>query len=63
MNHPVYLIYSLLLMSWFGAAAYRGTPLFPTNITEAKNDPRSVRNNPGSYRPFYSGYNRYSGGK
>ena len=63
MNHPIYLIYSLLLMSWFGVSAYRGTPLFGSNITQAKNDPKSVRNNPGSYRPFYGGYSRYTGGK
>ncbi|WP_155121584.1 hypothetical protein [Bryobacter aggregatus] len=30
---------------------------------EVRNVPRSVRDNPGSYRSIYSNYHRYTGGK
>ena len=42
-------------------AEYRGWSL--DTIEEVKNVPKSVRDNPGSYRSVYSGYHHYTGGK
>ena len=42
-------------------AEYRGWSLIPS--IEVKNVPRSVRDNPGSYRSVYSSYHHYTGGK
>ena len=35
----------------------------PRPVNEVKNVPRSVRDNPGSYRSVYSAYHHYTGGK
>jgi hypothetical protein len=40
---------------------YRGWTL--SRYNEVRNVPRSVRDNPGAYRPLYRGYPRYYGGK
>ena len=62
MRHPFYLTYGALLLALSGVAEYRGWSLLPVN--EAKiDDPKSVRNNPGAYRPHYANYPRYFGGK
>jgi hypothetical protein len=42
-------------------AEYRGWSL--DSVNEVKNVPRSVRDNPGSYRSVYSSYHHYTGGK
>jgi hypothetical protein len=60
-RHPVYLIYGLALLMAGGAAEYRGWTLFRPN--EVRGLPKSIRDNPGSYRSIYTGYSRYSGGK
>ena len=62
MRHPIYIGFGLLLFASVAAAEWRGWSL--SAATEQKNVPRTVRNNPGSYRPHYSffGY-RYSRGK
>lgn len=60
-RHPVYLIYGLLLLGLTGFAQYRGWSL--QRVNEVKHVPKSVRNNPGAYRPIYAGSPRYSGGK
>ena len=48
-------------MGALATAEYRGWSL--NSVNEVKNVPRSVRDNPGSYRSVYSGYHHYTGGK
>ena len=57
----LYLAYCFAVLSMVGVAQYRGWSFDKTN--ELKNVPRSVRDNPGSYRSIYSGYHHYTGGK
>jgi hypothetical protein len=56
-----YLVYGLFVLSGLFLAGYRGWSLDPIN--EVKNVPKSVRDNPGSYRSVYSSYHHYTGGK
>ena len=64
MKHPVYTTFGVLLVLLLVAAEARGwTPMRPT---EVKNIPRSIRDNPGAYRPHYRsffGTGRYLRGK
>jgi hypothetical protein len=56
-----YLLYGMTVLSLLGWAEYRGwSPFGPARPGAV---PRSVRDNPGAYRPHYSGGGRYSGGK
>jgi hypothetical protein len=59
-RHAFYLAFGLLLIATVAAADWRGWTLSRTS--EVKNVPRTVRDNPGSYRPHYhyfgSGYSR-----
>ena len=48
-----YLLFGLLVVGLFGTAQYRGWSLLRTN--EVQSVPRSVRDNPGAYRPHYAG--------
>lgn len=57
----LYLIYGGALILMLGASAYRGWSL--TSVNEVKDVPKSVRDNPGSYRAVYAGYHHYTGGK
>ena len=57
----LYMTYSLIILGLLGMAEYRGWSL--TSVNEVKNVPRSVRDNPGSYRSVYSSYHHYTGGK
>ncbi len=57
----LYLIYGMVVMAALAFAQYRGLSLTP--VSELKNVPRSVRDNPGSYRSVYSSYHHYTGGK
>ena len=57
----IYLAYGLVLIGALGVAAYRGWSF--TSVSELKNVPMSVRDNPGSYRSIYSSYHHYTGGK
>ena len=61
MIRNLYLIYGLFVLGTLGTAQYRGWSL--DKVNEVKNVPRSVRDNPGSYRAIYSGYHHYTGGK
>ena len=61
MIRTLYLLYGLIVLGTLGAAEYRGWSL--DSVNEVKNVPRSVRDNPGSYRAIYSGYHHYTGGK
>ena len=62
-QHPLYLLFGVLLIATLGVAEWRGWSF--VGATEVKNVPRSVRDNPGSYRPayLYTGSGRYLRGK
>ena len=54
MKHPIYTVFGALLIGLIVAAEVRGwTPMRPT---EVKNVPRSIRDNPGAYRPHYRSF-------
>jgi len=57
----LYFLYGLIVMGSLATAEYRGWSL--NSVNEVKNVPRSVRDNPGSYRSVYSSYHHYTGGK
>ena len=57
----LYLLYGLLVVGFMGTAEYRGWRL--TSPNEAHVVPKSVRDNPGSYRPVYGGFRHFTGGK
>jgi len=61
MFHKLYLIYGALILATVGFAEYRGWSL--DSMKQLRNVPRSVRDNPGSYRSVYSSYHHYTGGK
>jgi hypothetical protein len=61
LRHPVYLTFGLLVLALATLAEYRGWSF--TSYSEAQTVPKSVRDNPGAYRPVYRGYGRYFGGK
>jgi len=60
-QNPFYLTYGLLLLGLLGVAEYRGWS--PLSVSEVKNVPKSVRENPGVYRSHYRGFPRFFGGK
>ncbi|WP_109486072.1 hypothetical protein [Occallatibacter savannae] len=55
------LAYGVLVLILVSFAEYRGWSL--NRIDEVRNVPKSVRDNPGSYRSVYSSYHHYTGGK
>lgn len=57
----LYMFYGLIILTILAMAEYRGWSL--NSVNEVKNVPRSVRDNPGSYRSVYSVYHHYTGGK
>ena len=61
MIRNLYVVYGAIVFMGLSAAQYRGWSL--ATINEVKNVPRSVRDNPGSYRSVYSSYHHYTGGK
>ncbi|HEY4980294.1 MAG TPA: hypothetical protein VII25_14085 [Candidatus Acidoferrum sp.] len=61
MFRKLYLAYGVLILGSVGYAQYRGMSL--DSMNQLKNVPKSVRDNPGSYRSVYSGYHHYTGGK
>ena len=61
MFRKLYLAYGMLVLSSVGYAEYRGWSM--DSMSQLKNVPKSVRDNPGSYRSIYSGYHHYTGGK
>ena len=62
MKHPLYLLFGIAVIALTAAAEWRGWSF--TRVSETRASPRSVRDNPGTYRPIY-GYRagRYMGGK
>ena len=61
MIRRLFLIYGVIVLAVAAFAEYRGWSLNP--IDQVPNVPRSVRDNPGSYRSVYSSYHHYTGGK
>ena len=61
MFRKVYVLYGFLVLGTAAFGQYRGWS-FDT-INQVKNIPKSVRDNPGSYRAVYGGYRHYTGGK
>ena len=61
MIKTLYMAYGGLVLLGLVVAEYQGWSL--ARIDEVKNVPRSVRDNPGSYRSVYSSYHPYTGGK
>jgi hypothetical protein len=56
-----FLIYGLVVLGMVSFAEYRGWSL--NRVDQVLNVPKSVRDNPGSYRSVYSSYHHYTGGK
>ncbi len=61
MIRNVFLIYGVAVLSILSLAEYRGWSL--NRVDEVLNVPKSVRDNPGSYRSVYGYYHHYTGGK
>jgi len=57
----LYVVYGAAVLLGLGVAQYQGWSL--ATVNEVKNIPRSVRDNPGSYRSVYGAYHHYTGGK
>lgn len=56
-----YLLYGLLVLGGASGLQYSGYSL--NRVTEVKNVPKSVRENPGVYRSHYGWLPRWFGGK
>ena len=57
----LYTLYGAALLALLAVAEYRGWGLWrPSRVRDV---PRSVRENPGAYRPVYVGGARYPRGK
>ena len=61
MNYAAFLIYSLMVLGGATYAEYRGWGA--TAVNQVNGVPKTVRDNPGAYRPQYGSYQRYTGGK
>lgn len=61
MIRGVFLLYGAAILAAVAFAEYRGWSL--NRVDQVLNVPRSVRDNPGSYRSVYSSYHHYTGGK
>ena len=61
MFRKFYLPYGFLVLATTAYGQYRGWSF--DKINEVKNVPKSVRDNPGSYRSIYLFYHHYTGGK
>ncbi len=61
MMRNLYVLYGMIVLGTLAMAEYRGWSL--NSVDEVKNVPRSVRDNPGSYRSVYNSYHHYTGGK
>jgi len=55
------IVYGISVLAVVSIAEYRGWSL--NRVDEVPNVPRSVRDNPGSYRSVYGFYHHYTGGK
>jgi len=61
MKNPLYTIYGMIVLALMGFAQWSGFSL--AQVSEVKNIPKSVRENPGVYRSHYGWLPRWFGGK
>jgi hypothetical protein len=61
MKSPGYLIYALVLLTGATWAEFRGYTL--TRVNELHGVPKTIRDNPGSYRSHFGYIPHYTGGK
>lgn len=61
MIRNLYVLFGITVLGTLGMAEYRGWSL--DSVDKLKNVPKSVRDNPGSYRSVYAYYHHYTGGK
>ncbi len=61
MMTKVYAVVGALVLSALGWAHFTGWA--PTDVDEVKNVPKSIRDNPGSYRSAYGWARPYTGAK
>ena len=61
LKQPIYAAFGLLVTGWTAWVQYSGAGY--TSASEVKQVPKSVRDNPGSYRSHYGYVPRYFGGK
>jgi hypothetical protein len=61
MMRILYILYGMAVLVGLSVAQYQGWSL--ARISQVQKVPRSVRDNPGSYRSVYSSYHHYTGGK
>ena len=61
MKNPIYTVFGAIVLLAASAAQFLGLSLTP--VTEVKNVPKSVRENPGVYRSHYGFLPRWFGGK
>ena len=52
MTRMLYLMVGMIVIAGTAVAEWRG--MGTTSVSEVKDVPRTVRNNPGSYRPHYT---------
>jgi hypothetical protein len=57
----LYFLYGLIVVGAMATAQYQGWRL--TSVAAGQVAPKSVRDNPGSYRPVYGGFRHFTGGK
>jgi len=57
----LYTMYGVIVLGVLSVAEFNGWSL--ASVNQLKNVPRSVRDNPGSYRSIYNSYHHYTGGK
>jgi hypothetical protein len=51
MGAKIYTLWAVAVLGLLGTAQYRGWTL--TRSTDSRNNPRSIRDNPGAYRSSY----------
>ena len=56
-----YAAWGILVLSLYVLAAFRGWSF--TSVSESRDLPKTVRDNPGAYRSHYVGHTHYFGGK
>mgnify|MGYP001597595235 CR=1 FL=1 len=61
MMTKAYKVFGILALGFLAWAHYTGWS--PEDVDEAKGVPKSIRDNPGSYRSSYGSGRTYTGGK
>jgi hypothetical protein len=61
MKTKAYIIFGALVLGFMTWAHYTGWS--PEDVDEVKSVPKSIRDNPGSYRSSYGSGHTYTGGK